>query len=153
MVRVVTCPRLCLRSLIALRRWRIKHAARLEQDRLNIRPSHGSAAMPSSASGGCVIAPVADSLEEAGDRLFTFHSPATDPVAQRKDHERDREQRPEQHRSSIGRRQHGLGFDPSLELLVQTLDDVAQPVPLPRAKPLSSGTAYPPPLAPVPGNG
>jgi putative transposase len=32
---------------------------------------------------------VADSLEEAGDRLFTF-SPATDPVAQRKDHERDR---------------------------------------------------------------
>jgi Transposase, Mutator family len=28
----------------------------------------------------------ADSLEEAGD----FHSPATDPVAQRKDHERDR---------------------------------------------------------------
>jgi len=65
MVRVVTCPRLCLRSLIALRRWRIKHAARLEQDRLNIRPGHGSAATPSSASGGCVIAPVADSLEEA----------------------------------------------------------------------------------------
>jgi hypothetical protein len=72
MVRVVTCPRLCLRSLIALRRRRIKHAARLEQDRLNIRPGHGSAATPSSASGGCVIAPVADSLEEAGDRLFTF---------------------------------------------------------------------------------
>ena len=34
------------------------------------------------------------------------------------------EQRPEQHRSSIGRRQHGLGFDPSLELLMQTLDCV-----------------------------
>ena len=34
------------------------------------------------------------------------------------------EQRPEQHRSSIGRRQHGLGFDPSLELLMQTLDRV-----------------------------
>jgi hypothetical protein len=37
------------------------------------------------------------------------------------------EQRPEQHRSSIGRRQHGLGFDPSLELLVQTVDRVRGP--------------------------
>src|SRR5258708_20236250 len=44
------------------------------------------------------------------------------------------EQRPEQHRGGVGRRQHGLGLDPSLELLVQPLDGIggAQAAPLAR---------------------
>src|SRR4051812_23862665 len=33
---------------------------------------------------------VADSLEEAGDRLFTFHSSAAEPVEERAHHERHR---------------------------------------------------------------
>ena len=42
------------------------------------------------------------------------------------------EQRPEQHGGSVGRWQNGLRLDPSLELLVQTLDRVR----CPRAAPL-----------------
>src|SRR5258705_846673 len=34
------------------------------------------------------------------------------------------QQRPEQHRSGVGRRQNGLRFDPSLEFFVQTFDRV-----------------------------
>jgi hypothetical protein len=46
------------------------------------------------------------------------------------------EQRPEHHRGSIGRQQHGLSFDPALELLVQPLDRIgrAQVAPLARRK-------------------
>src|SRR5215211_4362546 len=36
------------------------------------------------------------------------------------------EQRPEHHRGGVGRRQHGLGFDPPLELLVQPLDRICR---------------------------
>jgi hypothetical protein len=36
------------------------------------------------------------------------------------------EQRPEHHRGGVGRRQHGLGFDPPLELLVQPLGRVGR---------------------------
>jgi hypothetical protein len=43
------------------------------------------------------------------------------------------EQRPEQHGRGVGRRQHGLGLDPPLELLVQPLDGVGRP----RASPLA----------------
>ena len=44
------------------------------QPRSRTRPFRRSsgAARPSFASGGCAIASVADCLEEAGDRLFTF---------------------------------------------------------------------------------
>ena len=43
-------------------------------------------------------------------------------------------QGPEHHRGSVGRRQHGLRFDPALELLVQPLDRIggAQAAPLAR---------------------
>jgi hypothetical protein len=36
------------------------------------------------------------------------------------------EQRPAHHRSGVGRRQHGLGFDPPLELLVHALDRIGR---------------------------
>src|ERR1700743_2761829 len=36
------------------------------------------------------------------------------------------EQRPEHHRGGVGRRQHGLSFDPPLELLVQPLDRICR---------------------------
>ena len=44
-----------------------------------------------------------------------------------------REQRPEQHGGGVYRRQHGLGFDPPLELFVQTFDCIR----CPRAAPLA----------------
>jgi hypothetical protein len=34
------------------------------------------------------------------------------------------QQRPEHHRGRVGRRQHGLGFDPAFELFVQPLDRI-----------------------------
>src|SRR5215218_9563672 len=43
-------------------------------------------------------------------------------------------QRPEQHGRGIGRRQHGLGLDSSLELLVQPLDCVGRSRALPLAR-------------------
>jgi hypothetical protein len=42
-------------------------------------------------------------------------------------------QRPEQHGSGVCRRQHGLGLDPSFELLVQPFDRICSP----RASPLA----------------
>src|SRR5712671_3887645 len=36
------------------------------------------------------------------------------------------EQSPEHHRGGVGRRQHGLGFDSPLELLVQPLDRICR---------------------------
>src|SRR5450631_1259113 len=47
------------------------------------------------------------------------------------------QQRPEQHRSGVGRRQNGLSFDPSLEFFVQTFDRVggAYAAPLARRQP------------------
>src|SRR3954468_9350740 len=43
------------------------------------------------------------------------------------------EQRPEQPRGRFRRRQHGLGLDPALELLVQPLDRIGRPRRLPLA--------------------
>ena len=43
------------------------------------------------------------------------------------------EQRPEQHGCSLGRGQHGLGFDPAFELLVQPFDCIGGARTLPLA--------------------
>jgi hypothetical protein len=60
MIYAATPEAIAARRTAFIRKWRLRHRA------------------------------VVDSLEEAGNRLFTFTRLTTDPVAQREDNERDR---------------------------------------------------------------
>jgi hypothetical protein len=90
-------------------------AVRAINEQLKVEANDGWLGIRRDAISGILRVPSHNRLIDGvcGERLPTIDFPHVDLPRG--------EQRPEQHRSSIGRRQHGRGFDPSLELLMQTL--------------------------------